>query len=524
MTEIVVSSPPARDRLRAFQLAGLAVGSALVAAGLVFLHARPAPDVAAHARAAAAPAAHAHARPAHERASHARPVHELPARAQRAEPYTPVAREAALGLDRGLFTSTPGGAFATAARVAQWRPLVVRAARRGHVDANLLEAIVFVESSGEPDAMAGSDPASASGLTQIVASTATRFLHMRVHLGSSRLLTYRIRRAEWRGHWRHASALAARRRRADQRFAPRHALAATVRYLDVARRDLGRTDLAVASYHMGIGNLQQVIRLWAAAPRGASTRELVRSDAISYGKLYFASAPDRHAAAWLRLTGLGDMTRDYYWKVLAAERVMRLWRHDRGALAFEAMQQFRKSSAEEVLHPRAVTHVFSSPRALHRAWRQHVLRLIPRDAASTHVVVSGTLGQMAYRLGRSRRLYRGLRPDALATLLFIGRRVHELSGSRRPLIVTSAVRDLVYQRVLGSHNAAAARFYSLHTTGYAFDIARSYGSRREAAAFQFVLERLQALHLIAYIKEPEAIHIAVASHAAARLRALRGDD
>ena len=107
-------------------------------------------------------------------------------------------------------------------------------------------------------------------------------------------------------------------------------------------------------------------------------------------------------------------------------------------------------------------------------------------------------------------------------LLYIGQRVHELSGSR-PLILTSAVRDLRYQRVLLRHNSMAARRYSLHTTGYAFDIARSYGSRREGAAFQFVLERLQALNLIAYIKEPAAIHIAVASHAAERLRAFRHD-
>ena len=63
----------------------------------------------------------------------------------------------------------------------------------------------------------------------------------------------------------------------------------------------------------------------------------------------------------------------------------------------------------------------------------------------------------------------------------------------------------------------------MHITGYAFDIARSYGSRQQRAAFQFALDRLEALNLIAYIREPDAIHIAVASHAAARLRALRGD-
>jgi hypothetical protein len=141
----------------------------------------------------------------------------------------------------------------------------------------------------------------------------------------------------------------------------------------------------------------------------------------------------------------------------------------------------------------------------------------------THIAISGTLGAEARRLGRARRLYRALRPQALDVLLYIGQHVHELSGAHRPLVMTSAVRDNRYQRVLQHVNANAAHSYSLHTTGYAFDLARSYSSRRQAAALQFVLDRLEALDLIAYIKEPDAIHVAVASHAGRRLRVLRSD-
>jgi hypothetical protein len=258
---------------------------------------------------------------------------------------------------------------------------------------------------------------------------------------------------------------------------------------------------------MGIGNLQGVIRRW-----GGGTP--------SYARLYFSSAPDRHAAAWRRLNALDDDTRDYYWKVLAAERLMRLYRHDRPALAFEERQQARKNSAEEVLHPASVTPRFRTPRELARAWRRHELRPIPRGH---HLVLAPSFAQMAHRLGRSARLYRGLRPAALEVLLYIGDRVHRLSGARRPLVLTSAVRDVRYQGVLIRFNPNAARTYSLHTTGYAFDLARTYGSRRQAAALQFVLDRLQALNLIAYIKEPEAIHVAVASRAAHAAALLRRD-
>jgi hypothetical protein len=85
--------------------------------------------------------------------------------------------------------------------------------------------------------------------------------------------------------------------------------------------------------------------------------------------------------------------------------------------------------------------------------------------------------------------------------------------------VAGGVRDNRYQRVL--LNVNAARSYSIHTTGYAFDRARSYASARQAAAFQFVLDRLQSVDAIVYIGEAAAIHVAVASDAGSKLVLLR---
>jgi hypothetical protein len=288
--------------------------------------------------------------------------------------------------------------------------------------------------------------------------------------------------------------------RVDNRYRAVPSLRAAVRYLVQARRVLGRADLAVASYHLGTANL-------AAATTGEN---------VSYASLYFGSAPDRNSGIWGRLNREGAVARDYYWRVVAAQRVMRLYRHDRAGLIYADRQQARKNSSEEVMHPRSGTLRFHRPRDVVRAWKLHELVPIPRDARKTHIAISGTFAQMAPRLGRSRRLYLGLRPEARDVLLFIGQRVHELSGARR-LILTSGVRDDVYQHALLRVNSVAARTYSMHTTGYAFDIARSYTSPRQAAAFQFVLERLEALHVIAYIREAEAIHIAVASNVSAAL-------
>ena len=75
------------------------------------------------------------------------------------------------------------------------------------------------------------------------------------------------------------------------------------------------------------------------------------------------------------------------------------------------------------------------------------------------------------------------------------------------------MRDERYQRQLLRRNREATPGYSLHTTGYAFDILRRYRNRSHALAFQFMLDRLTALDLIAWVREPAAIHITVGPRA-----------
>jgi hypothetical protein len=89
--------------------------------------------------------------------------------------------------------------------------------------------------------------------------------------------------------------------------------------------------------------------------------------------------------------------------------------------------------------------------------------------------------------------------------------VRNLSDSATPLQVTSAVRDQTYQDLLVQNNPQATEEYSLHTTGWAFDIRRQYESGRQARAFQFVLDRLRALAVIDYAVEPGAIHVTVSN-------------
>jgi hypothetical protein len=394
-----------------------------------------------------------------------------------------------------LFAKSPGGVIATAARVAAYRSLIDKASTGSGVDPQLLQAIVFLESSGLPDAIAGSDPANAAGLTQILAGTGTSLLGMRIDLSASRRLTRRIVIAELHGQDSLAARLRTARARIDDRFNPRLALAATVRYLQIAERRFGRQDLAAASYHMGIGNLTEVLdRYDGGRP-------------VPYPQLFFDISPDHHPAAYSLLSGFGDDSWLYYWRLLGSEQIMSLYRTDRPALVRLTALETAGDSDAEVLQPPDRTTSFADPGALAAAYASHKIVPLPSNAGELGLSYAGAIGAYAGAIGARRALYRGLRGDALALLIELAARVRALSGVRAALIVASAVTDRRYQQQLGAS-------YPQGTTGYSFQIARRYAAPAQAAAFQSMLDRLQALNLIGWAAEPGVIDITVASGAA----------
>jgi len=410
-------------------------------------------------------------------------------------------RRAAAGLSHVLYEKSPGGILASARRTARYRGTIERIARRSRLDPDLIEAIVLLESAGRPDAAADPELEGAVGLTQILAATGQGLLAMRVDTGASRTLTAGIAQARLRNRPRRVRRLEAERRRVDQRFDPREAIEATARYLTFSRRQLRREDLAIVSYHMGVGNLTNVIEKFG------------EGSAPSYVRLYFDSSPNRHVAAYRFLASLGDDSATYYWRVLAARSIMREYRSDPDALARTAGLHTAKASAEEVLHPPGSTPVFGDPEALEDAYRDGDLRPFPAAPKRTGLRRARQMGDLAKELRRGRRLYRGLRPEAYATALYLARIARRAGGGPKPLVVTSTVRDQTYQDLLTTSNPEATTGYSLHTTGYSFDIFRRYSGKRQAEAVQFAIDRLEALNLIAYAREPAAIHITVSKDA-----------
>jgi Transglycosylase SLT domain len=412
---------------------------------------------------------------------------------------------AAIGTSHVLYAKSPGGAAASARRTARWRDEVEAAADRHGVDPDTLEAIVFLESAGRPDVMAGPTPEAASGLAQIIPSTATDLLGMDVDLAASVALTKRIAKSQ---STEQAARLRRQREQVDERFVPAAAIEGAATYLEIAQERLGDPGLAVASYHMGIGNLESVIRSYLGVSDADSIGGLVAAERLSYAQLYFDSGPDRHGEAYRMLRGFGDESADYLWKVMGSEEIMRGYRRDPDELERTSDLANQKATLEEVFHPEDETEVFSEPDDIEAALRDGDLVPLP-DSPGLGWIVDPQMGELASELDREPELYRALRPEALATLSYLAASVREVSGAFAPLQITSTVRDRAYQELLIGSNPEATDEYSLHTTGWSFDVLRDYENSMQAAAFQYQLDRLSALALLDYAVEPGAIHVTV---------------
>ena len=214
---------------------------------------------------------------------------------------------------------------------------------------------------------------------------------------------------------------------------------------------------------MGIGNLQDVL---ADYDSGRS---------VPYAQVYFDSTPTRHAAAFRLLAGFGDDSSLYYWPVLGAVQVMRLYRTDRSALRRLTSLQTADDAGAAVLHPVASAHPYADPAALAGAYQSHQLVPLPSNAAALGLRFAASMGAGAGQVGAPPALYRGLRPVALRLMIDLSAQVRRLSGLEAPLRIDSTVADERYQQQLfgGVYPPAA--------TGYSFAIQRTYAGPAKPA-------------------------------------------
>ena len=418
--------------------------------------------------------------------------------------YTPgredaFAAAAARGHAHVIYAKSPGGARASAERVARYRPLVEAAAEAGDIEPDTLEALVLLESAGRPDATADPQLEGAVGLTQILAETGRNLLKMQVDPAGARRIGRSLRRAAGTGDSALIARLRERRRMIDERFDPPKALAATVRYLVLAREELGRADLAVVG--LPHGHRQPAER----AARLRRGRHLLRAAVL---RLH-ADAP---RGGLRRLAALGDDSATYLWRVNAAREIMRLYRSDPAQLDRVSRLQTAKNSAEEVLHPADETE-------RSRRRRSCAPPMTPAGSSRCRAPAARARRRDRPRDGRARRAAEALAHDLpRAAQARPGRaglhrrrgqvdlrrraaRRHE-HGARQGLPAPAAApQPRGDAELLLAHDRLVVRRHA------------HYASRAQALAFEFMLERLQSHNLIAWVREPAAIHVTVSRDA-----------
>jgi hypothetical protein len=223
-----------------------------------------------------------------------------------------------------------GGALAGARRIVdspRLQSLFQAASGRSGIPRDLLEAIAYLESFGDP---AAQSPAGPRGIMQISVPTAH-------DMGLAVVVATRYRIAKERvavtkaGHTRfktvtHRTAYTAMVR--DDRLVPERAIPAAAMYLANLERKFGGRDWAIFAYHCGAGCVSEMIGLTRKA-RG------VPADQVTVPRMFFSATPgwNRELYSAIEAQMLRDYSPTYYFRIMRVQELLALYRSDPKAFA-----------------------------------------------------------------------------------------------------------------------------------------------------------------------------------------------
>ena len=364
---------------------------------------------------------------------------------------------------------------------------VIRAAAQSSgFPAAMIEAIVYLESWGDPNA---ESPAGPKGIMQISEATAhdmglqvvraTRYkvTHEKVPVKS------KSKKPKYKTVTHKEPYIVTVR---DDRLVPDRAIPAAAHYLAMIERKFGGQDWAIFAYHCGTGCVTAMKELTNRA-RG------IPKDEITVPRMFFSCSPtwNRELYQAIQQQMLRDYSPTYYFRIQRAAQLLALYRRDPSELV--ALQQEYKNQFA------------SGPRAPHRlsAWlrrddlvyrTQDDIRANPGD----RLIKAPQRGEY---LGYSLQLSRDdsatadfslAAPSALGALTYVAfetRRLFEelnaFGETFQPLPVLALVEPETYARQQPSQHEAFA-----HSSGQVFDIDTSHMPAGELECLRFVLEDL----------------------------------
>jgi len=393
------------------------------------------------------------------------------------------------------------GALAGAQRVTdpKLQAIIRAAAGSSGFPAAMIEAIIYLESGGDPNA---ESPAGPKGIMQIAETTAQD-----MGLKVVRATRYKITRT--RVPIKSKSKSAKPRYKTvtikepytvtvrDDRLVPARAIPAAAQYLASLERKFGGQDWAIFAYHCGTGCVTYMKDLTSRA-RGIPEGE------ITVPRMFFSCSPTWNRELYLAIQQqmLRDYSPTYYFRIQRSAELLQIYHRAPGE--FLALQQAYKNQFA------------AGPRAPHRlaAWIRpddliyrtegdiranpgarlikapdraeylgYILQLSPDDspAADFSQAAPDALGALTYVAFETRRLCEEL---------------NALGETFRPLPVTALVEPGDYAR-----RQPAQREVLAHSSGEVFDIDTSRLPPGELECLRFVLDDLEWSGYMGFVQD-----------------------
>lgn len=363
-------------------------------------------------------------------------------------------------------------------------PIFRRAAAESGWPASLLEAIAYLESGGDTQAVS---PAGPRGLMQFSEATAraaglrivrvTRFKivnsRQRVHLKSGRTVYRNVRRKT-------PYTVTIR----DDRLNPERAAPAAARYLARLETKFGGRDWAIFAYHCGEGCVSDLLPLTQAA---------VHHPQPAVAEMFFAASPARSTELYQALER--EMQRDYsptYWfRVKRAEQLLALYQSDPAAFR-ELAEDYQNP-----IHPqrRAADRLMIWLKSLDIFYQSaEELRLASGKSLERALDDPRFFGFSLPEIGGAEReLYLQDSPAAIGALLYVAfetRRLFEDLKPKGERFVPLQVAELVStaDRPAEAGTLLVDPEFPEHSTGQVFDIDRSNLPRGERECLNFTLD------------------------------------
>jgi hypothetical protein len=384
--------------------------------------------------------------------------------------------------------------------------IIRSAAQSSGFPMSTIEAIIYLESWGDPNA---ESPAGPKGIMQIADATAHDMGLSIVHA-----TRYKI--------WREKVAIKSRNKSTkpkyktithkdpytvvvrDDRLIPDRAIPAAAHYLAGLERKFGGEDWAIFAYHCGTGCVTYMKDLTSRA-RGVPPNE------VTVARMFFSCGPtwNRELYQAIQQQMLRDYSPTYYFRIQRAAQLLALYRQNPEDL-FALQQEYKNQFA-------------TGPRSPHRLWSwlrpDDLIYRTGEDIRSNPGSRLTKAANSAEYLGYSIELpaiddsiadYSKASPAALGTLTYIAFETRRLFEERNspsevflPLPVSALVEPVDYARQqLSQHEAFA------HSSGQVFDIDTAHIPAGELECLRFVLDDLGWSGYLGFIEDgADRLHI-----------------